>query len=89
MSENKEDYSAYIAYGSNWASIYSVLTGFTFTAITIVLTLHPQPSLIAVQVVLFTLTILLDIFALLMYRFAIALGFCVKVVPIFPRAWVR
>ena len=89
MSETEKDYSAYIAYGSNWASIYSVLMGFTFTAIAIVLTLHPEPSQIAVQAILFTLTILLDIFGLLVYRFAIALAFCVRVVPIFPKAWAR
>jgi len=89
MSRNEEDFSAYMVYQSTMATICSALSGFIFTAITILLTPHPEPSLITAQVALFTLTAVLNIFGLLMYRASVVLGFCVKVAPKLPEAFTR
>lgn len=87
MSKNGDDYSAYTVYHSSWASAYSVLSGFIFTGITLILTLHPEPSLVTVQVALFTFAALLDVFGLLMFRHLTILGFCIRVAPKLPEAF--
>jgi len=63
VTENVKDYSDYIQYASNLASILSLLGGFTFTAFTILLTLLPDPSNIISQ---FTLIFLAGLFYLFM-----------------------
>ena len=53
MSKNEEDYSSYLTY-ETWATqIIALFCGFTFTAITIILTLLPDPSQIQSQIILF------------------------------------
>lgn len=89
MSENGEDFSAYMVVLSSWASVYSVFSGFIFTGITIILTLHPEPSLVTVQVTLFIFAALLEVFGLLMYRTLLILGFCIRVAPKLPEAFTR
>ena len=64
VTENEKDYSEYIQLLSNTGSILALLSGFTFTAFTILLTLLPNPSSIASQ---FTLVFLAALFYLFMY----------------------
>jgi len=64
VTENGKDYSEYIQLLSNTGSILALLSGFTFTAFTILLTLLPNPSSIASQ---FTLVFLAALFYLFMY----------------------
>ena len=64
VTENEKDYSDYIQLLSNTGSILALLSGFTFTAFTILLTLLPDPSSIASQ---FTLVFLAALFYLFMY----------------------
>ena len=58
MSKNEKDYSAYISAISFEASTYAFFGGFVFTAITIILTLLPDPSTWQSQATLFFLTLL-------------------------------
>ena len=62
MSEKKADYSDYITAVSNLSNVRAILTGFTFTVITLLLIELPDPSQTNAQIVLFTLTLLVDMF---------------------------
>jgi len=61
--ENEKDYSDYVQLLSNTGSIIALLSGFTFPAFTILLTLLPNPGSIASQ---FTLVFLVALFYLFM-----------------------
>lgn len=61
-----KDYSDWIQYMSNVANTLSLFSGFTFTSITILLTLLPDPRQISSQITLFLLSALLDFFLFLM-----------------------
>lgn len=63
VTENEKDYSEYIQILSHTGGILALLSGFTFTAFTILLTLLPNPSSIASQ---FTLVFLAALFYLFM-----------------------
>jgi hypothetical protein len=63
VAESEKDYSEYIQILSHTGSILALLSGFTFTAFTILLTLLPNPSSIASQ---FTLVFLAALFYLFM-----------------------
>ncbi len=82
MSDVEEDYSDYIKFVSNIASLGTVLAGFTLTTLTLLITLLPDPSIITVQITLFFLALLFDI-----YMFCAGWGsfsviyFCRKVPP--------
>ena len=62
MSKNKDDYSDCIAAVSNLSNVRAIMTGFTFIIITLLLIELPDPSQINAQIVLFTLTALVDLF---------------------------
>ena len=55
MSGNEKDYSDYVQQMSNVSSTISVLSGFLFTAITILITWLPDPTEIVTQFTLFFL----------------------------------
>ena len=57
-----EDYSNWFQYMSNVTHATSLFSGFTFTSITILLSLLPDPSQISSQLMLFFLSTLLDFF---------------------------
>ena len=59
MPKNEKDYSDYIQHLSTVSNSISLLTGFTFTSITVLLTLLPDPSLLFSQITLFLLMFLL------------------------------
>lgn len=85
MSIN-EDYSDWIQYMSNVTHALSVFSGFTFTSITILLTLLPDPSQISSQVTLFLLSILLDFFLLFMgWQTMLLVYYCKNVPPLTTR----
>jgi len=63
VTEHEKDYSEYIQILSHTGGILALLSGFTFTAFTILLTLLPNPSSIASQ---FTLVFLAALFYLFM-----------------------
>lgn len=65
MSKSNKDYSDYIQHLSTVSNSQSLLTGFAFTAITVLLTLLPDPSLFLSQVTLFLLVLLLNLMYLL------------------------
>jgi len=60
VSKNNED-SDYIQHLSTLSSSLSLLAGFAFTAITVLLALLPDPSLLLAQVTLFFLVFLLGL----------------------------
>jgi hypothetical protein len=62
MSEVEEDYSDYIKFVTNISNLGTVLAGFTLTTLTLLITLLPDPSQVAVQITLFFLALLFDIY---------------------------
>jgi len=81
LSTNEKDYSDTIQQLSNITAVLSLFCGFTFTGITILLTLLPNPAELSSQVTLFFLSVLFNFF-LLLIGWGIVLGnYYVKSVP--------
>jgi hypothetical protein len=77
LSENEKDYSAYLQVVSNTLNILVLLSGFTFTGITILLSLFPVLGSLTVQFILFFLSSLLFLFMfLLTWLNAMLMRFC-------------
>lgn len=66
ISENEKDYSDYFQITANTGNILVLLSGFTFTAITIMLSLFPVLGSLTVQFILFFLASLFFFFMFLM-----------------------
>lgn len=81
LSKNKEDYSDYISYASNVLIILSLFSGFTFASITIIVTQLPDPGQILIQVTLFFLAVILNLFLFLAFYFLACILHCVENVP--------
>ena len=81
MSTDEKDYSDYIKHLSNMGNMYSFLSGFMFTAITVLITRLPDPSNIMAQFVLFFMAVMLDIFVFYMGNFYQAVVYLCKNVP--------
>lgn len=67
--EKEEGYSDYIKHLSNMGSMYAFLSGFMFTAITLVLTRLPDPTVVMAQCVLLFMGIMLSVFIFYMGNF--------------------
>ena len=77
MSKNEKDYSDYIQHMSTLSSSLSLLSGFTFTTTTILLTLLPEPSLFLAQAALFLLIFLFSSLGFLIkWTVKISLSYC-------------
>ena len=61
MSNVEDDYSDYIHYMANLTHGYSVLGGFVFTTLTLLITLLPDPSQMFAQVTLFIVMFLCEL----------------------------
>jgi len=85
VSGNEEKYSAYVQYVSNLSQNWALFSGFTFTAITVLLTLLPDPSQIFAQGTLFSLTALLFVFLFLLLFENTMLTYCVIAAPSLPK----
>ena len=83
------DYSDYMTYQSSVMQTFSLLSGFTFTAITIIITLFPDPSQLQTQIVLFVLGVLLDNFLLVVFQQHHILAVCLRIAPQLPEKWTR
>jgi len=82
MSTDETDYSDYITHLSNMGNMYSFLSGFMFTAITVLVTQLPDPSSIMAQFILFFMAVMLDIFIFYMGSFyQRVIYFCKNVPP--------
>ena len=66
LSENEKDYSDYLQVVSNTLNILVLLSGFTFTGITILLSLFPVLDSLTVQFILFFLSSLFFLFMFLL-----------------------
>lgn len=73
ISENEKDYSDYFQVTTNTMNILVLLSGFTFTAITILLSQYPVLGSLTLQFILFFLASLLFFFMFLMAWFGGAL----------------
>jgi hypothetical protein len=73
ISENEKDYSDYFQVTTNTMNILVLLSGFTFTAITILLSQYPVLGSLKLQFILFFLASLLFFFMFLMAWFGGAL----------------
>jgi len=83
MSQNKKDYSDYIKHRSNVFHVLILFCGFTFTTITLLITLLPQLSGFLVQFTLFYLAVLLGLFLLLIeYNLAYVPIYCKELPPL-------
>jgi len=66
ISETAKDYSDYYQVAANTVNMLALLSGFTFTGITILLSLYPVLGNLAVQFLLFFLAFLFFLFMFLM-----------------------
>ena len=83
MSENENDYSDYIQHQSNLSNVLSLLSGFSFTALTILLTQLPDPSTLMSQFTLFFLGALFYQFIFLLgWHNAVVIRRCKNIPPI-------
>jgi len=73
ISENEKDYSDYFQVTAHTANILALLSGFTFTGITILLSQYPVLGSLTVQFILFFLASLFFFFMFLMAWFDAAL----------------
>jgi len=79
---DEEDYSDYSRHINTTISGLTLIDGFAFTAITLLLTRHDQPSSLASQLVLLFLTILFDLNSLIVQHLGVeTLYYCRKVPP--------
>jgi hypothetical protein len=77
LSENEKDYSEYLQVGANTSNILILLSGFTFTGITIMLSQFPVLGSLAMQFILFFLASLFFLFMfLLVWANTIWMRFC-------------
>jgi len=81
VSTKEEDYSAWFSYESLCVHVETLLCGFTFTAITILLTLLPNPSSFLSQVTLCFLAFMFYLFEFFLFYAIYYLSYCVKAVP--------
>ncbi len=82
MSTGNQDYSDYIKHLSNMGSMFSFLSGFMFTAITVLVTRLPNPDSAVSQIALFFMAAMLDVFMFYMGNFyQQVLYFCKDVPP--------
>jgi len=65
VTTDEEDYSDYIKHMSSFNSEFTTIAGFTFTVLTLLITLLPDPSSITAQLTFFFLAILFDLAILL------------------------
>jgi hypothetical protein len=81
-----KDYSDWIQYMSNVTNALTLFSGFTFTSITILLTLLPDPSRISSQITLFLLSALLDFFLFFMgWQTLLLIYYCRNIPPLVAR----
>ena len=86
MTADEKDYSDYIKHMSSLNSELIVLAGFTFTVLTLLITLLPDPSSIRAQLTFFFLTILFDLLIFLVAWNTINnIYFCRNVPPLTKR----
>jgi hypothetical protein len=62
LPTDEKDYSGYLKHLSNVIGMMSLLSGFMFTAYTILITRLPDPSIITAQLTLFVLSAFLSVF---------------------------
>lgn len=78
-----KDYSDWIQYMSNVTNALTLFSGFTFTSITILLTLLPDPTRISSQVTLFLMSSLLDFFLFFMgWQTLLVIYYCRNIPPL-------
>ncbi len=83
LSESEKDYSEYLQVLANNSSILVLLSGFTFTAITILLSQFPVLDSLTSQFILFFLSSLFFLFMLLLgWVHAIMMRFCRNLPPV-------
>ena len=81
MSTKEEDYSSWLAYESVAVYAATLLCGFTFTSITILITQLPNPSSFLSQVTLGFLAFMFHMFEFLLFHALFYLRHAVKAVP--------
>jgi hypothetical protein len=89
MSESEDKYSAYRSFYSIVTTTEALFAGFTFAAITVLLTQLPDPTHISVQGTLLFLTVLLNLFTYGLNWTQAAVSNCIRFAPELPKAWWR
>jgi len=86
VTADEKDYSDYIKHMSSFNSEYTVLAGFTFTTITLLITLLPDPSNSMAQLTFFFLAILYNLLmSLVSWNTVNNVYFCRNVPPLTKR----
>jgi len=81
VSTKEEDYSSWLAVESLAVQVEALLCGFTFTAITLLVTLLPDPSGFLSQVTLCFLAFIFYLLEFLLFYALHYLSYCIKAVP--------
>jgi len=89
MSESEDKYSAYRSFYSIATTAEALFAGFTFAAITVLLTQLPDPTHVSVQGTLLFLTVLLNLFMYGLTWTQAAVSNCIRFAPELPEAWWR
>jgi hypothetical protein len=89
VSNGAESHSLWSGYMSTSVQVWSLFCVFVFTAITMLLTLIPDPSRIPIQVSLFLLGTIFDLLLFVVYAYQRALEHSVRVAPPLPRKMRR
>lgn len=87
VTERENDYSNYIDYIETNSETFSLFSGFAFTAITILLTLLPDPSEFRIQVILFFLAVLFNLIGFVLHGNERLMAYCVKTAPLLPEGY--
>lgn len=66
LPNSEKDYSDFIGFLSNASHIFSIFAGFTLTVLVLFITRVPDPSPMLIQVTLFLLCFILDLFIFLL-----------------------
>jgi hypothetical protein len=77
MQECKKDYSSYMEWMQGQKGTYTIISGFTFTTITLLIIYLPNPNSVLSQLIMLLLTIILDLLLFLILLMGVeSLQFC-------------
>jgi hypothetical protein len=89
VSKGDEKYQSYMTYFTHVSNRNAIFSGFTFTVITLLITLHPDVTSLNSQVVLFILMLLFYILVHQVVKAEMILMNCVTTAPPIPPEWQR
>ncbi len=82
MSEHEKDFSSYMSWMQGQKNLYTFISGFTFTTLTLLIINLPNPNAIREQLIMLFLTIVFDLLLFLISLIGVeSLQFCKDIPP--------